>query len=393
MKILLANKFYYRRGGDSIATINLEHLLINQGHEVAVFAMQHPETIDTPYLIYFPSEVSVNNKSDILKFMLRPFGTSKVKQKWTQLLDDFQPDVVHLNNIHSQLSPVIAQIAHQRGIKVVWTLHDYKLLCPRYDCLVNGKTPCEKCFTDKKQAIVHRCIKNSLPMSVVAYLEAMKWNRKKLETYTGQFICPSRFMRNKMIQGGFNPDKLNVLSNFADLQKIGINTFEKENYYCFLGRISYEKGIESLLKAAIPLPYRLIIIGDGPLRSKMENLVQKTPHISFVGYQKWPEIKEIVSKARFCVLPSECYENNPLSLIESLCLGTPVLGAKIGGIPELIEEGKNGVLFESKNVDDLKNKIEKMFLQDFDFQNMAKDAQQKYSAEKYYKQIINIYKQ
>lgn len=129
MKILLANKFYYRRGGDCIYMLNLEKLLKAHGHEVAVFAMDYPENLDTPWKKYFPK-----NMSKLMAFS-RPFGAHEVKSKFKKLLDDFKPDVVHLNNVHTQLSPVMAELAHQRGIKVVWTLHDYKLLCPRYDCL------------------------------------------------------------------------------------------------------------------------------------------------------------------------------------------------------------------------------------------------------------------
>lgn len=140
MKILLANKFYYRRGGDCVYVLNLEQLLRKHGHEVAVFAMDYPENIDTEWKRYFPK-----NMSKLMAFT-RPFGSREVRGKFNRLLDVFRPDVVHLNNIHTQLSPVLAELAHKRGIKVVWTLHDYKLLCPRYDCLLSGDTICEACF-------------------------------------------------------------------------------------------------------------------------------------------------------------------------------------------------------------------------------------------------------
>lgn len=160
MKIVLVNKFYYRRGGDCIYMLNLEHLLKEHGHDVAVFAMGFPENLDTPWKKYFPSEVKFKPGPGMIEAFMRPFGTSEVKKKFTALLDDFQPDVVHLNNIHSQVSPVITEIAHSRGIRVVWTLHDYKLLCPRYDCLRNGEKVCEACFTDKHKVMEYKCMKN-----------------------------------------------------------------------------------------------------------------------------------------------------------------------------------------------------------------------------------------
>jgi glycosyltransferase involved in cell wall biosynthesis len=390
MKILLSNKFYYPRGGDCIYTLNLENLLKQHGHEVAIFAMQYPENSKSTGSKYFPSEVKFSAGWGAVEAILRPFGTREVKKKFNALLDDFQPDVVHLNNIHTQLSPIIAQIAHERGIKVIWTLHDYKLLCPRYDCLRNGKEICENCFEDKQQVLKNKCMKGSLIASLLAYKEAEKWSRNKLEKYTDVFICPSQFMADKMMQGGFNPQKLHTLCNFIDIDKTRKEDYSKEEYYCYIGRLSHEKGIETLINVAKQIPYKLKIIGGGPLKEELEQQ-SKNSDIEFVGHRQWDGIKEIVGKARFIVTPSEWYENNPLSVIEAQCLGTPVLGANIGGIPELIEEKKNGMLFESRNVADLKAKIEKMFSMQFDYTSLAKDAQERYSAENYYNKIIEIY--
>ncbi|GHT14606.1 glycosyl transferase [Bacteroidia bacterium] len=392
MRILLANKFYYHRGGDCTYTINLESLLKQYGHEVALFAMQYPENIETPWSEYFPSEVKFSGGVENVKAALRPFGTGEVKQAFNRLLDDFKPDIVHLNNIHSQLSPVVAEIAKKRDIRVVWTLHDYKLLCPRYDCLRNENVVCKSCFTDKKQVLKNRCMKNSLSASIIAYLEAVKWNRQQLETSTDVFICPSRFMYDKMIQGGFNPEKLCILPNCADIDKAKRENYcYKEDYYCYLGRISHEKGVETLVNAAKQLPYHLKIIGGGPLKEILEEKSKEYSNIEFLGYKYWEDIKEIVGKARFTVIPSEWYENYPLSIIESLCLGTPVLGANIGGIPEMIEEGKTGMLFESRNVENLRDKIQEIVAFDFDYKWIAEKSQQRYSGEIHYKKVMDVY--
>jgi glycosyltransferase involved in cell wall biosynthesis len=392
MKILLVNKFYYPRGGDCIYTIELEKLLKSKGHEVGIFSMQHSENLPSAYSQYFPSEAvfSLSNKKNIVESLLRPFGTQEVKQKFNALLDAVQPDVVHLNNIHTQLSPIIAQIAYSRGVKVVWTIHDYKLLCPRYDCLRNDVEICERCFTDKTQVLKNRCMKNSLPASVIAYGEAMKWNKEKLQEYTNCFICPSEFMKNKMIQGGFAPSKLQVLCNFIDMAKTQTDFYEKEDYYCYVGRLSHEKGVVTLIEVASKLPYKLKIIGGGSLDEKLRAL-PKSSNVEFIGYKQWFEIKEIVEKAKFSVIPSEWYENNPLSVIEALCLGTPVLGASIGGIPALIKDGLSGLLFESRNQVDLENKIRVMFDLDFDYKNLAEQSQIRFSSENYYSHILKYY--
>ena len=393
MKILLANKFYYRRGGDCIYMLNLEKLLKAHGHEVAVFAMDYPENLDTPWKKYFPK-----NMSKLMAFT-RPFGSHEVKSKFKKLLDDFKPDVVHLNNVHTQLSPVMAELAHQWGIKVVWTLHDYKLLCPRYDCLKNGNTICETCFKgDKKACLDNKCMKGSKLASFIGYKEAVTWNHERLEACTDVFICPSQFMADKMVQGGFSKSKMQTLCNFIDVEKCKFSFTDstdytddvellpkKEDYYCFIGRLSHEKGAKTLIEAANQLPYKLVIIGGGPLMDELKSVAHT--NIEFVGFKQWDDIKQLVGKARFSVIPSEWYENNPLSVIEAQCLGTPVLGANIGGIPELTD-----YTFSSGNIADLKTKIEKMWNSEFDYQQIASDAQYRYNAETYYDKLINIYK-
>lgn len=388
MKILLSNKFYYRRGGDCIYMLNLEQLLKERGHEVAVFAMDYPENLDTPWKKYFPRSM---NK---LMALTRPFGSQEVKRKFGRLLDDFNPDVVHINNVHTQLSPVIAELARKRGVRVVWTLHDYKLLCPRYDCLRDDKEICEKCFGgDKSLCKVYRCMKGSWLASEIGYREAVMWNRERLEACTDLFICPSRFMAEKMALGGFRKDKLRVLCNFIDVEKCRKDDYSKDDYYCYVGRLSHEKGVATLVEAAARLPYRLKVIGGGTLleQLKIKN-EQLMGNVEFLGYRQWDEIKEIEGRARFTVIPSEWYENNPLSVIEAECIGTPVLGARIGGIPELIDEGVSGMIFESGNAADLAEKIKAMYNTDFDYKAIAYTAMRRYNAESYYEEIMKIYK-
>ena len=384
MKVLLANKFYYRRGGDCIYMLNLEQLLKAHGHEVAVFAMDYPENFDTPWKKYFPG-----NMSKLMAFT-RPFGSLEVKRKFSSLLDEFCPDVVHLNNIHTQLSPVMAELAHKRGIRVVWTIHDLKLVCPRYDCLQNGKRLCQECFTDKTAVLRHRCMKNSLLASIIAYREAMVWNRDRLERSTDVFLCPSQFMADKMIEGGFKKEKLRVLCNFIDVKKCQCDSEVRADYYCYVGRVSDAKGVRTLVEAANRLPYTLKIIGDGDILNELKSSAK--PNVEFLGYQNWDVIKDIESKARFTVLGSEIYENNPLSVIESECLGTPVLGARIGGIPELIEEGVTGATFTAGDVDELVNKIRQMWETEFNYKQIATSSQQRFNSEKYENDLLSLYR-
>lgn len=384
VKIVLVNKFYYRRGGDCVYTMNLEKILKEKGCEVAVYSMNYPENEESKWSEYWPSNMSV------LDVFTRPFGDSQVIKGFTRLLDDFKPDVVHLNNIHTQLSPVIAKIAHEKGIRVVWTLHDTKLVCPCYTCMRGGNW-CTECFTKKSSVIKHRCMPGGILGAFVGYLEAKKWNKEKLQEYCDLFLPPSKFMLETCVQGGYDNEKFRVLPNFIDVEKVRNLSFEKDDYYVYLGRINEVKGVRTLCKAASLLNKKLIVIGGGELLPELKEQYKANDNIEFRGEMAWNDFRPILEKARFMVIPSEWSENNPLTVIESLSLGTPVLGSRIGGIPELIDE-KNGMTFISGNADDLKDKIEKMFNAHFDYEQISQKAIERYSGDAYVEQLLLYYK-
>lgn len=401
MRILLANKFYYRRGGDCIYTMNLEKMLKEKGHEVAVYAMQYPENEKSEWSGYWPTNMTK------LDAFTRPFGARQVMKGFSRLMDDFKPEVVHLNNIHTQLSPVIAKIAHERGARVVWTLHDTKLVCPCYTCTRDGKW-CTECFTDKKAVIRHRCMPGGLPGAVIGYLEAQKWNKEVLQEYVNLFLPPSKFMMDTCVEGGYKPEKFRVLCNFIDVTKVKGLTGEevkglKGDYYVYLGRVNEVKGVRTLCQAAAQLDKRLIVIGGGELLPELQKTYVDCKQIEFKGQMQWEEFMPILRGSRFMVLPAEWSENNPLTVIESQSLGTPVLGARIGGIPELIESLSpalpqrdgvvpNGMTFTSGDVEDLKDKIKEMFEHEFDYDAIAKNAIERYSSEAYYEKLMALYK-
>lgn len=417
MRILLANKFYYTRGGDCIVAMEMEQILKEKGNDVAIFAMDYPENVDSPWKKYWPKRMS------LLSALTRPFGDSEVIRKFNSLLDDFKPDVVHLHNIHTQLSPIIAELAHKRGIKVVWTLHDTKLVCPSYKCMRMQKIPgsqtkrkiwCEDCISDKSSVLKHRCMRGSLPGAIIGYLEQKKWNKDRLQKCTDLFLNPSKFMADICTRGGFRSEKIKVLCNFIDSRKIRntvVCTERSDNYYVFLGRITEVKGIRTLCTAASTLPYKLKVIGGGDLLEELkQNYTNKesvdfTEKIEFYGQMEWEELRPLLQKANFIVLPSEFSENNPLTVIESHSLGTPVLGARIGGIPELIVEDNqicastdsseqmvpNGMTFVSGDVDDLRDKIISMWSKKFDYEMIASTAKSRYCSEAYYDKLIDIY--
>ncbi len=392
-RILVINKFFYDRGGDCIYSKNLVHLLEHNQHTVAVFAMQFPENNISEWDRYFAKEISFsqNKIKDKLLAILRLMGLGNIKHSYIKLLDDFKPDIVHLNNIHSYLSPIVAKLAHERGIKVVWTLHDYKLICPAYTCLRRGKT-CEKCLRNLSAVVINKCMKENITASVIAFLEAKRWNRKSLENYVDSFICPSYFMANKIAQGKYDENKINVLHNFISINEVDKKQelLIREQAYCYIGRLSEEKGIGQLLKVASSLPYKLYIAGDGPLKEELEEKYSDE-RIIFLGKLTPERVVELLRRVQYSIIPSIWFENNPLSVIESLCLGTPVLGADIGGIPELINK-TNGDLFKPDDLNDLKEKIIFLFeKRSFNYEMIRNEAISHFSSENYYSKLIKIY--
>ena len=393
-RILLVNKFYYPRGGDCIVTLNTEAMLRDCGLEADVFAMEYPENLNARYKSLFASEVSFGGgMGNLLRALKRTMGLGDVKERFEAVLDEFKPDVVHLHNIHSYLSPVVGELAHKRGIRVVWTLHDYKLLCPRYDCLRDGK-PCEKCFGGSKvHVLTNKCMKGSLPASGVAWLEALKWNRATLERNTDVLVCPSEFMASKMRQGGFDPGKIKVLNNFLDPVKLKIyqnteNNAQRQDYYCYVGRLSQEKGVTDMLEAASRLPYRLKVAGGGPLEAELREKYASCPNIEFLGMLDAQGVVNVLTAAKLSVIPSQWYENNPLSVVESLCAGTPVAGSQIGGIPELIDSS-NGVTFQPFNQEALSTAITMSMTRDWNHARIARQALDRFSASNHLKTLLH----
>ena len=378
-RVLLVNKFYYPRGGDCVVVLNTEALLRENGVEAQVFAMEYPQNLPAHYQDNFASKVTFGGgMSNQWRALQRTLGRGDVRERFEAVLDDFKPDVVHLHNIHSYLSPVVGELAHKRGIRVVWTLHDYKLLCPRYDCLLGGQ-PCEKCFNGAKHNVLtHKCMKGSLPASGVAWLEALKWNRRTLVNNTDMFICPSQFMADKMIAGGFPADKVTVLNNFLDPVKLkqyqSIDPSQpREDYYCFVGRLSPEKGVADLLEVAATLPHRLKVAGSGTLEPSLRIKYAGNENIEFLGMLDAPDVARLLAGARFSIVPSQWYENNPLSVVESLCAGTPVAGSNMGGIPELIDS-TSGIVFQPFDKETLRTAITMSMVRDWDHAAIARQA-------------------
>lgn len=396
MKVLLVNKFYYPRGGDCVVAMTTARLLREAGHEVRVYAMDFAQNVELPESGSFASNVDFSGPGrEKLRAAGRVLGLGDIRKSFRRVLDDFRPDVVHLHNIHSYLSPAIAQEAARRGIRTVWTLHDYKLICPAYSCRRPDGSVCEECLGGKVSVFRNRCMKGSLVQSLMADLEARRWNRRTLEKATDLFIAPSQFMANKMMQGGFPASKLVNICNFVDPEKMetlcAIDPEQPREGFCYIGRLSEEKGVETMLRAAANAGVTLNVAGGGPLLDGLKEQYSTFGNIRFLGHLDADGVARLLASSEASVIPSEWYENNPLGAIESLCAGTPVIGANIGGIPELIS-ADNGIVFTSGSTDELESVFRSFGKRrPFDHRAIAKDARARFSARTHLSKLLKAY--
>ena len=385
MRILIVNKFYYRRGGDCVVAQRTESMLRQHGHDVAVFAMQYRLNDPSAWSKYFASEVDFDHSS--LNGFKRMMGYGDISNSFKKILNEFKPDVVHLHNIHSHISPVVARLAHEYGSRVVWTMHDYKLICPGYTC-TRDDAACHACFQRKWNVILHKCMKGSQVASIAAWIEARKWSRDRLQQWTDRFICPSHYMAKCLHDAGFNDAKVVVLPNCVD-QLPGEIVTERDDYYCYAGRLSTEKGVDNLLEVAATLPLRLKVAGSGPLEQELRQRYGQHDNIEFLGQLDGEQVSRLLAHARFSVMPSEWPENNPLSVIESLCLGTPVVGTHMGGIPELIDYS-NGIVARPMA---LGTAIEQANMRSWDYAEISRDAVELFDPKLHYDRLMKIYQE
>lgn len=358
MKILLVNKFLYPKGGAETYVLKLGQALSKLGHTVQYFGMEHPDRIVGNRVGAYTATVDFHNSTLLTKltYPARILYSAEARKKIRMVLEDFQPDVCHLNNFNYQLTPsIILEIRaweKQRGkrCKIVYTAHDPQLVCPNHMCMnPNTGQLCQKCFGGHFfHCFRGKCIHGSYARSLLGTLESAIWHRSGIYRQLDKIICCSHFIKTLLDTDPVLAEKTVAMHNFVDVP--APVPVEKKDYVLYFGRYSLEKGIGTLVEAAKALPeISFVFAGSGPL----ESLLEGVPNIRNVGFQTGEALHTLIREARFTVCPSECYENCPFSVMESIALGTPVLGANIGGIPELIQSGKNGMLFRSGSMEEL----------------------------------------
>jgi len=380
LKVLLVNKFLYPKGGDAISTLTTGNILQAKGHEVVFWGMDHPGNPSYPFQNLFVSQVDYEKKGDfflIARTATKILYSFEAKNKMAALLETFQPDVIHLNNFAHQISPSILDVIKKYHIPVVMTMHDYKMVCPTYSLLCKGQV-CESCSAGRfYHCGTNRCNKGSLYKSLVNVAE-MYFHHRLLNIYDkiDVYISPSHFLKGKVEEMGMK-GVVFYLPNCVDVTGFEPEFAWQEKSIVFLGRLSHEKGIETLIDAIKEFgDIRLKIIGDGPLKGFLEKKVinENISNIVFLGYLTGRALHNEIRNSMFLVIPSEWYENNPRSVIEAFALGKPAIGARIGGIPELVEDWKTGLTYNSGDTDDLKEKIHLMLKNKEKIPEMGKNA-------------------
>lgn len=400
MKILQVNKYHYPRGGADKYYLELGKALAEAGHELAYFSMHHPQNIESKWSKYFVSRVSFNENiwRYAYKIPSRVIYSLEAKRKFKKLLTDFQPDIIHLHNIYHQISPSILDVAKKFKIPVVMHVHDYSLICPNHSLFTKGKI-CTKCLkANYLYCIKQKCVKNSIFASILAALELYLHN-KILNIYKKNIkllITPSIFIKNILLSASWNEDKIKVVNNPFQ-RSYTSKKYDKKDYFIYCGRLSEEKGIDTIIRAiADNKAINLKIVGSGPIAEKLQELIDRLnlqKQVELLGWQEGEKLETLIAEAKALLIPSRWLENFPLIALESLALGTPIIASKIGGLPEIISE-KNGALAEADKIEAWEKIINDVYNNKLTWkqEDIIKSAD-KFSPEKNLASVISIYQE
>ena len=404
MKILLVNNYYYYRGGDCTYLFTLKKLLEKHGHEVCIFAMHHPQNFDSEYSQYFVSYINYDdeikniNIASGLKVLNRSIYSTEAKKNIERMIEVEKPDIAHIQNVHHHITPSILQVLKKRNIPIIWTLHDYTMLCPNTSFLSHGKI-CEKCKTNRYfWPSLERCKKDSFSASTMAGLESSVHMIMRLHELVDCFVAPSEFLKQKLLEYGFNENKVHRLDLFTDIDPVK-EPGDAGDYYMFVGRIAQEKGLRTLIDVAVALDScKLKIVGSGPLLAELTEYaasIDKNNLIEFLGYKNREEITNLYTHCKFVVVPSEWYEPSGLIIFEAFALGKPVIGSRIGGITELVKDTERGLVFESGDKEDMASAISYLLSNPDLCEEMGRNAkrfmEEEMSPEKHYEKLMEIY--
>lgn len=365
MKILIVNKFLYPNGGSETYIFKIGTQLKKMGHEVEYFGMEHEGRIVGNHVQSYTSDMDFHGGGlGKLLYPLRIIYSKEARKKIRLVLEDFQPDVVHLNNFNFQITPSILyeirkwEKENKKRVSIVYTAHDYQWVCPNHMMMIpETKEKCFRCEGGKfGECSRNRCIHNSKVKSLLGTMEAEFYKRLRTYGMVDAVICPSRFMEEKLSSNLLFEGKLITLYNFLDEEPL--KQEEKEDYVLYFGRYSEEKGVRTLLEVCRQFPeINFVFAGGGPLKEE----IQKHENVKELGFLEGEELRRTIARARFSVFPSEWYENCPFSVMETQKYGTPLIASDIGGVPELMQNGVTGRLFEAGSVQQLGRNVKELW--------------------------------
>jgi glycosyltransferase involved in cell wall biosynthesis len=402
MKILQINNVHYRRGGADVVYLNTGKLLEDHDHEVFYFSQKNKKNVNSTTSNYFIKETNYFEKSLLGKIfsISRFFFSSESKRKISRLIQDSKPDIAHVHLYKADITPSIFPVLKNHKIPVIITVHDYGLMCP-HNLMLDGKMNiCTRCVKGSAfNCIKYKCNRNSL---ILSSLSASEYIFNSLffpfNKYFSKIITVSKFGQElHKSSGKFNIEILHLYNFFPDIDKTN-PVLNKGSYFLFFGRLSKEKGISTLIQAwhSNKRHSRLKIAGTGDLYDQLTTGNLSNNSIDILGFKEGSELDNLVRNCSFVIVPSEWYENNPLTIIEAYANGKPVIGANVGGIPEIIENGKTGFIFTMRDVQDLSAKIELAEnISADEYKKMAGNARSfaeaYFSEKKHYEKLMAIY--
>ena len=359
MKILMVNKFLYPRGGSESYMLKLGDYFKSIGHEVEYFGMYDEKNTVGNSLNLYTQNMDFHSKA--LGRFLYPFKiiySLESKRKIAKVLDSFKPDIVHMNNINFQLTPSMIYAVKKRNIPLVQTVHDYQMICPNH-LLYNFKEQksCTRCIKGSKlNCLKYKCIHNSTVKSLLGVIEAQVYSVLKTYKLVDTFICPSNFLENKLLSSKkFYKDKTYTIHNFINKPQ-NVEAKSDEPYIAFVGRLSKEKGVELLAETAKLLPeYKFVVAGSGPDEATLLGI----PNIHMTGFLTGDELVRTMKGAKLLLLPSVCFENCPLSILEAHSMGVPVVTMNSGGMAELVKDNVTGTLVPEATPEHIADAIKK----------------------------------
>ena len=374
MKILMVNKYLYPRGGSESYMLKLGNHLSSLGHEVQYFGMfDEKNTVGNKEEAYTQNMDFHSAKIARFLYPFKIIFSLEAKKKIGQVLDNFKPDIVHMNNINFQLTPSIIYAVKKRGIPLVQTVHDYQMICPNH-LLYSFKEnkPCDKCINGSKwNCLKNSCIHDSKVKSLLGVIEAKLYQALKTYKKVDLFICPSFFLENKLLKANdFYKGKTYTIHNFIEKrEKPDFSAEENKPYIVFVGRLSKEKGIENLKEVAMLLgEYEFVVVGNGP----DEDILKNIDNIKLKGFLTGSKLTEIMANAKALIAPSVCYENCPLSILEAHSMGVPVITMNSGGMAELVKDSVTGILAESPEPSSIAQAVRKL-MEDEESYNFIKE--------------------